>query len=93
MALDRDRIARDWKTRGFGCDLWTDAPGARWEEFVHQTDELLMLVDGDLEVEIEGRRMHLLPGEEIFIPARTRHSVYNIGKTTSHWLYGYRRAG
>jgi mannose-6-phosphate isomerase-like protein (cupin superfamily) len=89
--VDRIRIARDWESRGFSCDLWTDPPGARWEDFVHDVDELLMVVDGGLEVEIEGRTTHPLPGQEIFIRARARHSVRNTGGSTSHWLYGYRR--
>jgi quercetin dioxygenase-like cupin family protein len=91
QTVDRNRIAERWKSRGFGCDLWTDPPGARWKDFVHDTDELLMVVDGDLEVEIDGTRKRPAPGEEVFIPARARHSVRNLGGRTSHWLYGYRR--
>jgi mannose-6-phosphate isomerase-like protein (cupin superfamily) len=89
--VDRDRVARDWIFRGFSCDLWTDPPGARWEDFVHDTDELLMVVDGDIEIEIEGRKARPAPGVEIFIPARAHHSVRNLGGATTHWLYGYRR--
>ncbi|XSG85624.1 MAG: hypothetical protein ACPW60_02645 [Methylohalobius sp. ZOD2] len=29
------KIAQDWKGRGFSCDLWVDSPGQRWEDFVH----------------------------------------------------------
>jgi len=90
---DRTRIARDWESRGFSCDLWTDPPGARREDFVHDVDELLTVVEGGLEGEIGGRRMRPAPGEEIFIPARARHSVRNPSGATSRWLYGYRRQG
>jgi len=31
--LDRKKIAADWASRGFSCDLWTDAPDQRWEDF------------------------------------------------------------
>jgi mannose-6-phosphate isomerase-like protein (cupin superfamily) len=65
---------------------------ARWEDFVHDTDELLMVVDGKIEVEIEGSKMHPARGEEVFIPARARHCVRNIGGVTTHWLYGYRHS-
>jgi hypothetical protein len=41
--LDREKIAADWATRGFSCDLWTDPPGQRWEDFRHATDELIIL--------------------------------------------------
>jgi mannose-6-phosphate isomerase-like protein (cupin superfamily) len=93
MALDRDTVARDWKARGFSCDVWTDPPGQRWEDFVHGADELVMLVEGEIEMEIGGRVSVPAVGEEVLVPARTRHSVRNAGGTTARWLYGYRRGG
>lgn len=84
------QIEKDWRSRGFSCDLWTDPPGQVWKDFVHNTDELLTVIDGDLEVEIAGNPLHPKPGEEIFIPAGATHTVRNIGRVTSHWLYGYK---
>ena len=43
---DRAKVAKDWQARGFSCDLWVDPPGQVWEDYVHSTDELLMLMDG-----------------------------------------------
>jgi quercetin dioxygenase-like cupin family protein len=90
--LGRNRIAADWASRGFGCDLWTDAPGQRWEDFRHPTDELVMVLEGDVEFEVAGKITHPKAGEELLIPAGAVHSVRNIGKTTARWLYGYKRA-
>jgi quercetin dioxygenase-like cupin family protein len=87
----RQRIARDWASRGFGCELWVDPPGQRWEDFVHASDELVMVLEGDMEFEIEGRLYRPGAGEELFIPAGARHSARNIGATTARWLFGYRR--
>jgi quercetin dioxygenase-like cupin family protein len=87
--LNRDRIAEDWANRGFSCDLWVDSPGQRWEDFTHATDELVIVLEGDMEFEVAGRIHHPAPGEELFIPAGTPHSARNIGQTTSRWLYGY----
>jgi hypothetical protein len=39
--MNREQIAADWAAGGFSCDLWTDATGQRWEDFVHDTDELV----------------------------------------------------
>lgn len=91
MAVDADRVRRDWRARGFGCDTWVDAPGGRWEDFVHATDELVVVIEGSMEFEIEGKLHHPAPGEELFIPAGSVHSARNIGDTTARWLYGYRR--
>ena len=87
--INTQDISRDWKARGFSCDLWTDPPGQCWEGFVHRTDELVFIIEGELELEIGGVISHPRIGEEIFIPAGAVHSVRNIGKTTAKWLYGY----
>jgi quercetin dioxygenase-like cupin family protein len=70
--------------------LWVDPPGQRWEDFVHATDELVLVVEGELEFEINGVISHPKIGEELFIPAGAVHSVRNIGSQTARWLYGYR---
>lgn len=89
--VDRNQIQTDWAGRGFGCDLWTDRPGQRWEDFTHATDELVIVLEGRMEFEIEGRLCHPKVGEELLIPAGAVHSARNIGTTTARWLYGYKR--
>jgi len=49
-----------------------------------------MVVEGTIELEIDGRVVRPAIGEEVAVPARVRHSVRNIGTTTARWLYGYR---
>lgn len=88
-ATDITSVETAWHARGFGCDLWTD-PGKVWNDYSHGVDELLMVVEGELEVEIDGAARRLKPGDEVFIPARALHTVRNIGGTTARWLYGYR---
>jgi len=89
--IDRDKVARDWARRGFSCQVWVDPPGQRWENFVHATDEVVLVIEGSVEFEIEGRVHHPSVGEELFIPAGACHSARNIGTMTSRWLYGYRK--
>ena len=84
-------IEKDWSERGFSCGLWTDPPGQVWEDFTHGTDELVILLEGEIEIEIEGKTFRPEPGEEVFIPAQAKHSVRNVGGTTAKWLYGYSR--
>ena len=89
--IDRKRIAAAWSERGFSCDLWTDLPGRRWEDFTHATDELVVVLEGEMEFAIAGQVFHPSIGEELLIPARAIHSARNIGATTARWLYGYKR--
>jgi quercetin dioxygenase-like cupin family protein len=90
VTVDRKRIEDDWRVRGFSCGLWEDPPGQEWLDFVHDTDELVLVLEGDLELEMTGHRQQCSVGKEILIPAKEVHSVRNIGSTVSRWLYGYR---
>jgi len=81
----------DWEARGFTCELWVDPPGQVWPDFIHDADELVMVADGVIELEFDGRRVRPAPGEEVLIPARAVHTVRNVGSTTARWYFGYRR--
>jgi quercetin dioxygenase-like cupin family protein len=89
--VDQDAVSAEWRARGFSCGLWVDPPGQVWPNFVHETDELVMVVEGEVEFEIEGDTRHPHPGEEVLIPAGARPTVRNRGGTLSRWLYGYKR--
>lgn len=89
--VDQGAVARGWRERGFSCGLWVDPPGQVWEDYVHPVDELVVLVDGEVEFEVEGRVHRPRVGEELRIPAHARHTVRNLGRGESRWLYGYAR--
>ncbi|MBI4358275.1 MAG: cupin domain-containing protein [Candidatus Omnitrophica bacterium] len=86
-------ISKEWQKRGFSCDLWVDPPGQVWEDYRHDVDELVYVLEGAIELEVSGKRKTLKAGEEGFIPARANHSVRNIGGTEARWLYGYKTKG
>ncbi len=91
LDLNCEEIETDWAMRGFSCDLWIDTPGQRWEDFTHETDEIVTVLEGNMEFEVEGKVYHPEVGKELIIPARSVHSARNIGKTNARWLYGYKR--
>lgn len=82
---------QDWARRCFSCDIWTDAPGQVWRDFVHATDELVMPLEGEIELEFGGKIFRPGIGEEVLIPAGVRHTVRNVGRNVSRWYYGYKR--
>ena len=88
--MNTQKIEKDWKARGFSFGIWTDPPGQIWEDYEHATDELFMVVEGDVELEMNGKKTRLKPGEEILIPKGVLHTVRNLGWTQSRWLYGYK---
>ncbi|MBS1911654.1 MAG: cupin domain-containing protein [Bacteroidetes bacterium] len=89
--MNQDEVARAWADRGFSCGLWQDPPGQVWQDYVHDADELFMLVEGRMELEIAGVVHVPVRGDEILIPAGAVHTVRTLGVSGSRWLYGYRR--
>lgn len=88
--ISRDQVQQEWAARGFSCDLWVDPPETVWSDFVHDADELVLLLDGTLLVEMNGRVLRLERGDELLIPAGVRHTVRNVGTGTTRWLHGFR---
>ncbi len=87
--VDHASVVRDWIQRGYSCRGFTDPPGQEWRDFVHDTNELVTVVNGRLEVSLHGESYVLEPGDELFIPRGAAHTVRNIHGGTTHWLYGY----
>ena len=86
---DPGAVAADWSGRGYSCHRFIDPPGQRWEDFVHDCNELVTVVEGRLELEVAGEVVTAAPGDEVFIPKGARHSVRNLHAGTCIWLYGY----
>jgi len=89
--VNEQAVAKAWENRGFSFGIWIDPPGQEWIDYMHATDELFMLVKGQLELTIDAQVFHPSPGEEILISKNTKHSVKNIGEIESRWLYGYKK--
>ena len=85
-----DQIKEDWYSRGYSFGVFKDPPGRVWTDFVHKTDELVVLAEGELEVEIEGKEQRPQIGEEVFIPANAVHTVRNVGVGNNVWFFVYR---
>jgi quercetin dioxygenase-like cupin family protein len=56
----------------------------------HPGDEIVFMLEGTLEYQLEGRApMTLTAGQVLFIPARTIHSAKNVGTGTGAELATY----
>ena len=86
-----DKVRQDWRARGFSCDLRTDPPEQVWNNIVRKVDELAMVIEGEMEFELEGKKLHPKMHEEVFVPAYVSHTARNFGKIPAHYLYGLRR--
>jgi len=90
LSIDIQKVEKEWRSRGFQGGLWVDPPGQIWKDYIHDVDELVMLVEGKVEIEMNGSSYILQMGQELLIPANTYHTVRNKGQGTSRWLYSYR---
>jgi mannose-6-phosphate isomerase-like protein (cupin superfamily) len=87
--VDPAAVRRDWQARGFSCIRFTDPPDRAWSDFVHDTNELVTVVEGRLRFTIGTSVVEVGPGDEALIPRGVLHSVLNIHAGTTRWLYGY----
>ena len=53
--MNSDQLKQDWNSRGYSFGIFKDRPGQVWADFVHKTDELVVLAEGEIEIEIEGK--------------------------------------
>ena len=68
--INPDQIKQDWHSRGYSFGVFRDPPGQVWTYFVHKTDELVVLIKGEIELEIYGNSQRPQIGQEVFIPAK-----------------------
>lgn len=87
--VNREIVARDWRARGFSCDVFVDPPGREWRDFVHDTNELVTVVEGRPRLTVGDETVVVEEGDEVFIPRTVNHSVRNVHHHTTRWLYGY----
>lgn len=86
---DQESVQADWASRGYSCELWIDPPGQVWQDFEHDVDELVMLLEGTCQIELDGGAVRMHVGDELMIPAGARHTVRNCGEGAARWLHGY----
>ena len=76
---------KNWAVRAYSFGIFKDHHGKVWADFVHRTDELIVLAEGEIEIKIEGKSEQSTIGREVIIPANVIHTVSNVGKTNNVW--------
>jgi quercetin dioxygenase-like cupin family protein len=65
-------------------------PGVAFGRHTHPGEEIIYVLDGSLEYDIDGKPpMTLKAGEVLFIPAGTIHAAKNVGSVTASELATY----
>ena len=66
------------------------APGAAFPAHKHPGEEIIYVIEGTLEYQVEGKPpVALKAGDVLFVPAETAHSARNVGKDKGSELATY----
>lgn len=87
--VNHDAVAREWRGRGFSFGVFRDPPGQEWNDFVHATDEYVIVAEGRLRIDVGEETATCEPGDLVWIPKDVPHSLKTLSPQGSVWLYGY----
>jgi mannose-6-phosphate isomerase-like protein (cupin superfamily) len=87
--VDFERVRRDWAGEGFSFGVFRDPPGQEWNDFVHDSDEYVLVAEGRMAIAVGEESFEAAAGDLIRIPRGTSHSLQTLSVSGSVWLYGY----
>ena len=75
--LDRASIEARLLAEGLMASAWSNLPGERYEQHVHEYDKVVVVVEGSITFGLSGDGVGgvLGPGERIDLPANTPHDA------------------
>jgi hypothetical protein len=86
--VDESAVTRDWIARGYACRASDDDPGQPWRTLPADSDALVTVVAGRLEVSLASDTYALEAGDELFIPRGAERRVRTPPGHAARWLYG-----
>ena len=82
-------VEADWRNEGFSFGIFRDPPGQEWNDFIHQSDEYVLVAKGLLRIDVGEETSVCEPGDLVRIPHHVSHSLKTLSADGSVWLYGY----
>lgn len=89
VPVDFSSVEDDWRSEGFSFGVFHDPPGQEWNDFTHQSDEYVLVAEGQLKIDVGKETAICDPGDLVRIPRRVSHSLKTLSPGGSVWLYGY----
>ena len=65
------------------------APGSAFPRHTHPGEEIIYVIEGSLEYEIDGKPVKVKAGDVLFVPAGTVHAAKNVGSGNGAELATY----
>lgn len=87
--IDVENLKNKWEQKGFKCEIHMGTPGEAWSSKGHDTKEIFIPLEGEIEVSFQGKTYHPAIGEECIIPANNDHSFKSKTASRYYWIVGY----
>jgi len=90
--MTQTAFEQNWHKRGFSFHVGNIKLEEEVLDAMHEDqDELFVNVNGHLEVTMAGKTFQLECMQELFIPAKSKHTIKNIGTSDCQIYYGYQQ--
>jgi mannose-6-phosphate isomerase-like protein (cupin superfamily) len=89
--MTEQEYSKNWIARGYSFGVGSVTLERGVDEASHEDqDELVVAVNGKLEFTIDNDTFVAECDSEVFIPAKSIHSIKNVGSESSKIYYGYK---
>ena len=89
LPIDFSAVEQRWQREGFSFGVFRDPPGQQWHDFMHRSDEYVLVAEGSLRIDVGDESATCEPGDLVRIPRGVPHSLETLSAQGSVWLYGY----
>lgn len=73
--LNQEEIRKQVEQEGFAPIALQNSAGYIYEKHAHPETKLLIFLEGSMDVKVEGKVYHCIPGDKLIIPGNTLHSA------------------
>lgn len=89
LPVEAKKVEASWLMQGFSFGIFRDSPGQEWNDFVHDTDEFVVVAEGELTIRVGAETANCEAGDLVRIPRGSVHSLKTTSQGGSVWFYGY----
>jgi cupin 2 domain-containing protein len=89
LPVEAKNVEATWLRQGFSFGIFRDPFGQEWNGFVHDTDEFVLVAEGELIVDVGDERATCKAGDLVRITRGEVHSLKTTSRAGSVWFYGY----
>lgn len=74
-------------TSGFGGVMYLDPAEFVTEHYHPYSEEFIHVIEGELEMTLDGEPLKLGAGDSLLVPIGVRHRLVNVGEVTAHCAF------